>query len=244
MRLKSGSLLLSLIAALALATGGGLALYPHVAGARGNASTLAAQAASHTITVSGHGEVKATPDQATITLGVQTQASDAQSALANNATKMNAVIAAVEGQGVASSHIQTSNLSLYRDSQRDAYVVDHQVTVQVDDVSKVGAVLDAAVGAGANNSWGVSFGLQNESTSRSQALAAAVADARSRADSIARALGVTISGVSSAGEATYNVQVQPVPALGVAAPSAPAATQVQPGQLTVTADVNVVYTFS
>jgi uncharacterized protein YggE len=196
----------------------------------------------HTISVSGHGEVQVAPDMATLTVGVQSSSDTAQGALADAANKMTAVIAAIEAQGVPASHIQTTDLEIWYDSQRGAYVASHSVTASLDDVNHVGNVLDAAVGAGANNSWGVSFGLKNQSAARSQALQSAIADARTRANSIASALGVTISGVGSASEASVSVP-QPVPVFAAAAAAPSAATPVQPGQLTVTADVNVTYTF-
>jgi uncharacterized protein YggE len=198
---------------------------------------------NHTISVGGHGEVSVPPDQATISLGVQTQGNDAQAALSSNASKMSAVIAAVEAQGVPSSHIQTSELSMWYDSEHNTYVVTHSVTARLDNVDRTGQVLDAAVAAGANNSWGVSFGLKDPSAARGDALKAAVADSRIRANSMASALGVTVSGVGSASEAAYQV-TPPEPV--VAAPvrsGAAGSTPVQPGQLTVSADVNIVYTF-
>jgi uncharacterized protein len=197
---------------------------------------------THTISVSGHGEATATPDMATITVGVQTKSTDAQAALASNSTKLNAVVAAIQSQGVAADHIKTSDLSLYLDSQTNDYQASHQLTVSLDSVGKVGSVLDAAVGAGANNTWGVSFGLQDASAQRSQALTSAIADARKKANAIAAALNVTVTSVGSASEASYN---SPPIQSGAAAraPNALSATQVQPGQLTVSADVSVVYNF-
>jgi uncharacterized protein len=237
-RVPTAVLGLALIVALSLAMG------PRAL-ARGNTGATTAQASptAHTITVSGHGDATATPDMATITVGVQTKGTDAQAALASNSTKLNAVVAAIQGQGVAADHIKTSNLSLYLDSQTNDYQANHQVTVSLDSVSKVGPVLDAAVGAGANNSWGVDFSLKDASAQRSQALTAAIADARKKANAMATALGVTVTGVGTASEASYNT---PPIQYGAAAsaPNAPAAaTQVQPGQLTVSADVSVVYTF-
>jgi uncharacterized protein YggE len=183
------------------------------------------------------------PDMANITLGVDTRGSDAQEALSKNATKMNAVIAAIEGLGVPADHIQTSNLSIYFDSQQDSYVANHQLNVRIDQVTKVGPVLDAAVAAGANNSWGVSFGLKDTSQGQTQALQNAVANARKRADAIASSLQVNITGVGSASEASYyNTPVKFAGAAG--APLASSSTPVQPGQLDVTADISVVYTFT
>lgn len=212
--------------------------------ARGNADATVKQTAAtgHTIDVGGHAEVTATPDMATLTIGVQTKASDAQSALSSNASKMSSVVSAIEGQSVAADHIMTSDLSLYLDSQSNIYVASHDLTVRLDNVNKVGPVLDAAVAAGANNSWGVDFGLKDSSTPHAQALQAAIADARKRADSMAGALGVSITGVATASESSATVP--PPIRYGSAAPAAPAAsTQVQPGQLTISADVSVSYTF-
>ncbi len=221
-----------------------LFLLVRVAAARDNVGSPVRQSlAGHTISVSGHGEVQVTPDMATITLGVETHASDAQTALSDNATRMNAVIAAIEAQGILPSRIQTTDLSLWYDSQKNSYVVDHSLTVRLDGTDKVGAVLDSAVHAGATMSWGVSFDLHDRTPAQQSALTAAINNAHAHAQAIAGALGVSINGVGSASEATYNVQPpQPVFA---AAPQASASNQtpVQAGQLTITADVNVTYTF-
>lgn len=242
MHLRRSTLLILLLAAL-VAAGAGTLLVANQVGATGNVGAPVKQApTNHTISVTGHGTYDAAPDQATLTLGVQTHDTNAQTALSNNAAKMNAVIAAVKAQGVDASRIQTSELSIWYDSQNDTYVVSHQITVRIANIAKVGAILDSAVAAGANNSWGVSFGLKDDSAARSQALQAATADALKRATAIAAGLGVHISGVSSASEASYNVTPLPYGAAAGAPASAPS-TQVQPGQLTITADVSVVYTF-
>ena len=215
------------------------------AAARGNVGAPVRQGSGtgHTVTVQGHGEASVAPDMATITLGVQNHEGKADAAVAANAAKMNEVIAAVKAQGVPDSRIQTSDLSIYYDSQHDYYVVSHQIAARLDNPDRVGAVLDAAVGAGANNSWGVSFGLKDPSAAKVQALKGAVTDARKHADSMASALGVSITGVGSAEETSYNYQpIQAGQASAARAPAAPS-TQVQPGQLTVTADIKVIYTF-
>lgn len=201
-----------------------------------------ASAPSHSISVNGHGDVMVAPDMAIVTLGVETRAEDAAAASANNASRMSAVIAAVESQGVGADHIQTANLNLYYDDQRNQYVADHEITVRIDNVNKAGAIIDAAVGAGANNSWGISFGLKNPSAARAQALQVAVSDGRTHADAIAGALGVTISGISSASEPSYSGPVYETGAVKAGAAGV-ATTPVQPGQLDVTADVSLVYTF-
>jgi uncharacterized protein YggE len=211
--------------------------------ARGSAPAAALQTGNaNVIRVSAMGQVSVAPDQATITVGVQTHASTAQEALSKNADAMTAVIAAIKGQGVQASHLQTSGLSIWYDDQKGQYTASHQITVTLDDITKVGPVLDASVAAGANNSWGVSFGLKDPSAAQAGALKAAVSTARVHADAIASALNVTITGVRSASEPTYTTQpVNYAPVAAGASPSAP--TPVQPGQLTVTASIALVYTF-
>jgi uncharacterized protein YggE len=246
--LQRTPLVLALTASIAAAVA--LFMVAQSVAARGNTGALTRQSApsatAHTVSVAGHGEITVPPTEATITLGVQTKGADAQTALSKNATDMSAVIGAVEAKGVPASHIQTSDLSIWYDSQNDDYAVSHQITVNLDNVNVVGSVLDVAVTAGANNSWGVSFGLKDPSAAKAQALQKAVADARSHADAMASALGVTISGVGSASETSYNytpIQYGPAAASSKAA-SQQLPTPVQAGQLTITGDVTVVYTFS
>jgi uncharacterized protein YggE len=236
-RVLAGGLGLALMAALSLSMG-------QRALARSNvgASTQQTSPTNHTISVSGHGDATATPDMATITVGVQTKGIDAQAALASNSSKLNAVVAAIQAQGVVADHIKTSNLSLYLDSPTNDYQASHDVTVTLDSVNKVGTVLDAAVGAGANNAWGVQFGLKDASAQQSQALTTAIADARKKANAMASALGVSVTGVGSASEASYSSPIQYAGAARASSAPSPA-TQVQPGLLTISADVSVVYTF-
>jgi len=215
------------------------------ASARSNvgAPVHAAASTGHTITVSGHGEVSVAPDRATVTLGVETHGQTAQDAFSANAQEMAAVIAAVQAQGIPANKIQTSNVSLYYDSEKTLYVATHDATVIIDTISKTGPVLDAAVAAGADHSWGVQFGLKDQSGPAALALQEAVTDARPRANAIATGLGVSVSGVGSASDvsASSPIVYSPVQRAGVAAPSAP--TPIQAGDLTVTENVNVVYTF-
>jgi uncharacterized protein YggE len=210
---------------------------------RGSAASGSAQAAqatkSKTLTAQGQGVVRVQPDQATMTLGVESRAADARTAMTTNTTKLNGVIAALKGQGLASNTIQTSNLSLYYDAERKEHVALHNLTVRLDDLEKVGATLDAAVAAGANTSWGVGFGLKDASSARSQALKAAVADAHTRADNMAAALGMRITGVVAAEEPTSGIGPQDVlPAVGAGGGAAP----IQMGELPIAASVRVTFT--
>jgi uncharacterized protein YggE len=158
---------------------------------------------------------------------------------------MQAVIAAIKGIGIPDKNIQTNGVSLYpiydQGQTISGYNASNNVVVTVDDVNQVGAVLDAAVRAGANQATNVQFGFKDESALRNQALAAAAADARGKADALAGALGLQITGIESVAEGGVSTPIlqQPRP-LAVAA-AAPAAAPIEPGELEVVAQVTVVF---
>ena len=196
------------------------------------------------IAVTGVGQVSARPDKAVVSAGVQTRALTAQEAQASASQTMQAVIDAIKALGIAERDIQTSGVSLYpvieESNVVSGYTASNTVTVTVQDVSQAGAVLDAVVKAGANVAGGVTFGFQEEEGLRNQALAAAAVDARSKAEALAGALGLKISGVESVSEGAVDV---PRPFYGpqpLAAESAPA-VPIEPGEQTVTAQVTVVF---
>ena len=145
-----------------------------------------------TVTVNGTATIKAKPDEAVISLGVQTQANTAQSALADNATKMTALIAALTNKGIAKDDIATSYVSIYPTYGNNGmditgYQAVNQVDVTVRDISKVGEIIDDSVKAGANLSNGITFQLSDQNQGVDQALADAVANARSKAETLAGA---------------------------------------------------------
>ena len=148
--------------------------------------------ADRTVTVSGTATINATPDEAVVSLGVQTQANTAQGALSENALKMTALIASLLDKSVAKDDIATTYVSIYPtygNSGMDitGYQAVNQVDVTLRDISKVGEVIDHAVKAGANLSNGITFQLSDENQGVNQALDAAVANARSKAESLAGA---------------------------------------------------------
>ena len=154
--------------------------------------TPAPSTADRTVTVNGTATIKAKPDEAVISLGVQTQANTAQSALAENATKMTALLAALTDKGIAKDDIATSYVSIYptygnNGMEITGYQAVNQVDVTVRDISKVGEVIDDSVKAGANLSNGITFQLSDQNQGVDQALADAVANARSKAETLAGA---------------------------------------------------------
>jgi uncharacterized protein len=187
------------VAALAL-TGIGLALWSGVGrpeAAHGQASGSAGGALG--ITVNGVGTVTAKPDQAEFTFGVETQGQTADEALAKNSVAVQKVIDAVKGAGVAASDIQTQQVSVYpRYSDNGQAIVGftatNSVTAKIRDVSKAGAVTEAAVKAGANQVYGPSLRVSDNQAQYRAAVDAAMDDARARAQALAARAGVTLGG--------------------------------------------------
>jgi hypothetical protein len=145
-----------------------------------------------TVTVSGTATIRSAPDQALVSLGVQTQANTAQGALQDNADRMTKVLAALVALGITEDDLATSNVSLwpvYGNSGTDitGYQASNQVDVTVHDVSKAGEVIDAGVDAGANLTNGISFTMSQDNPALDRALADAVRDARGKAEIMANA---------------------------------------------------------
>lgn len=199
------------------------------------------------ITMSGHGEARAIPDTATLSVGVSAQAPTAAAALSANTARMQAVMAALKKQGIPDKDIQTSNFSIspqYANGNGQAprvtgYQANNQVEVRLEDVSKLGVTLDALVTAGANQMNGVNFSIRNDSALLAQARAAAVAEARMKAETFAKAAGVSLGSIISIGE-TGNEGPRPMYA---AAPMMvrDKAVPVALGEQSVNADIAIVW---
>jgi uncharacterized protein YggE len=204
-----------------------------------------------TLTLSAHGETKITPDQATITLGVQTTAPTAADAVRQNAARMSAITAALRAQSLPDRDIQTSNLSLnaqytYAQDQPprlNGYQASNDVTVIVEDIAKLGPIVDAVSAAGANQINGISFGLRDSTAAEDQARLAAVKALKAKADLYAQATGYHTERLVNLSEGAPQ-EIGPVrPMFRMAAEAVAAAppTPVSAGELTVGVDVTGVY---
>jgi uncharacterized protein len=153
------------------------------------------------ITVTGVGTITSVPDEASFTIGVQTQGSTAREALASNSEQMQRVIAAVKAAGVAKRDSKTEDVSVsanYVDEGRiDGYSARNSVLVTVRNLSKAGAILDAASNAGANEVYGPMLNRSDEEELQAKALRSAVENARQKAEALADAAGVRLGRVSA-----------------------------------------------
>lgn len=169
-----------------------------------------------TVTATGSGTVNVAPDELSITLGVHTQAATAAAALRDNNTRARALVATLKKAGLTNSDIQTTGLSIYPTYSRpkgqpatiNGYQVNNTVTAQLHKLSSAGTLIDQAVAqvGTAVRLDGISFSLQNpnaaEATAHTQAVQAAISQAKSMAAAAGTALGPLCS-VSDVGN-SYN----------------------------------------
>jgi uncharacterized protein YggE len=156
------------------------------------------------ITVSGTATVSTRPDEAVVDLGVRSEAAASADAMQANATKMTAVLKALADAGVGKQEISTTHVSLDRQTidkgtkhERTVFVARNDVEVTITDLDQAGAVIDAAVQAGAEEVHDIRFQVSDPTEVRRQALQQAVRGARAKADAMADAADASVSGVIS-----------------------------------------------
>jgi uncharacterized protein YggE len=218
--------------------------------ASAGALQVAGETSIRTLSVNGSSQVMLTPDIVYIYVGVHSEDKDANQAVSANSERTQEVIAALVAAGIAEKDIQTTNFSVY--PRQDfgpsgetldtiTFVVDNSVYVTVRDIDKIGDVLNEAMSAGANSISGITFDVADKSAAISGARAQAIADARSQAEELAEAAGVTLGEIHTINSYS-NYPPQPFYGLGGgSAMEAAASVPISPGQLTLTIEVNVVY---
>jgi uncharacterized protein YggE len=211
-----------------------------LAGAAGAGGTTAATT-QHSIVVTGNGSVATVPDRAQLSFGVSSDAKTASAALRANAVEMTRVIAAIKGQGIAAADIRTELVSLSpRYTQNgDAilgYTVTNSVGVTLRKLDKAGAVIDAAVDAGANQVSGPNLVRSDQSALYRAALRVAIANAKAKAQTIARASGLVLRRITDVSESGGPTPVADTAKVGAAPP-----TPIEPGTQLVEATVTVTF---
>jgi uncharacterized protein YggE len=167
--------------------------------AAGQGLTEGRREAVPSLTVAGRGQARVAPDEATVRLGVLAQEANAGEAQQQVNRRVAAILEAVRKLGVRPEQIQTSELSLSpvfapgRPPQPGAageaaqgprivgYQASNVVSITLEKLDQIGAVIDAGLGGGANRLEGVGFGLRHDDAARQAALRDAVAQARSKA---------------------------------------------------------------
>ncbi|MFN8373699.1 MAG: SIMPL domain-containing protein [Anaerolineae bacterium] len=158
-------------------------------------------AGENIITVTGVGTAYGEPDVAYISVGADFTSENAGEAFAQASDTLNAVRDALLALGIAEQDLQTTNVSIYpQDNYNPAdgsisgriYRVSSAIDITIRDVTMIEDVINAAIGAGANNLYNLSFGIADPATLEQDARTQAVANARARAEQLAGLLGVTV----------------------------------------------------
>lgn len=197
------------------------------------------------ITVTASGKVEAVPDRASLELGVETQASNAKDALAQNGQRLEHVLSALRKAGVGQDDLRTSQVSLWpeRSSEGTAitgYRATNTVSVELD-VEKAGGAIDGAVGAGANVVSGPMLAVDERDALYRDALKNAVEAGRAKAEAIADAAGVKVGRVTAVVESGGYLP-PPMPyAAEAARDSIASSTPIEPGRQEIEAMVTVTF---
>ena len=205
-----------------------------------------------TLTVSGTAVVTAAPDQATIRLAVVSEGADATQVARDNAKHTTAVIRALTNAGAKPDDIKTTGFSVEPmydyNRQRDGkpplivgYRVSNEVQVTTLTLDKTGELIGAGIEAGANRINGLQFTLRDNTAQRAEAIALATAAARSDARALAKAAGIELGRVDRIDLVPSYVQPVMREFAGRAAMAMDAAPPINPGDIEVRAQVNIVY---
>ena len=200
--------------------------------------------ATTTLNLSATGESHAAPDLANLNLGVDTLRATAGAAMRDNAAQMTKVIAALKAAGLPDKDLRTSNLSLSPQyvyepnvpARLSGYQASNQIQLVVRDLTRVGAVADAVVSAGATTIGQISFGLGNPLAAENSARVAAVKALQDKAALYAQATGYHIVRLVNLSEgAPYSPGPQPMAMMASARVASP--TPVEAGESTVRIDI-------
>ncbi|UCF62342.1 MAG: SIMPL domain-containing protein [Anaerolineaceae bacterium] len=175
---------------------------------QGNSTSEASSSTAATITVTGFGKARANPDRASVNVGVIVVEEDINRAVEESNEIIARITDAVMGLGVEEADVQTTNFSIWADEQWNRetglrmeerlYRVESTIQINVNDIENIGEILEVSIASGANNIYGLNFGIQDPSSLSAEARVRAIEDARQRAQHIAQELGVTLGEVQRA----------------------------------------------
>jgi uncharacterized protein YggE len=215
-------------------------------------SPASAISSPDTITVLGEATVKSAPDQAAVTLAVESDGNDPAAAMNKNATAVAHVLERLKSEGVKDSEIETTNVSLYAvrtytdtgEEKLTGYRATNSVVVTVSDAGKVGKLLSAAIEAGANSVSGPVWRLSDDASAVAEALKKAAQDARQKAQALADSLGVDLGDVIMMSENSVQLPVYPMYSDSLSSKDSAGSVAVTPisaGTVDVTATVTVTF---
>lgn len=202
--------------------------------------------AQNTITVTGTGKATASPDIATVDIGVEVPSTDIATAYSQVNSTIESIVEALVTLGVAREDIRTSGINIYSEpimgpegQSGYQYRVGNRVNVTVRDLALIENVMDTAVNSGANVIFGLQFGISDTAALENEARTKALDDARARAGHIAENIGVGLGDVVTVVEMSSG-GFPPVYDGGFGG----GAAVVEPGQLSVSLSIQVTFAMS
>jgi hypothetical protein len=196
------------------------------------------------IVTRGQAIVTARPDRAFVTIAAESRSRNSADAQKQNAEAMTSVLQKIEQAGVPKDAVRTVGYELQpefdyangRQTFRN-YVARNTVEVRLDDIDRVGVVIDAAAAGGATTITGIRFDVRNRAALERDALRQAVADARARADAAAAGAGATIDRVVRVEEEPHYEPPRPVMRMSAQAVERDVSTPVEPSTIEIQARV-------
>lgn len=259
---KNSVLLVATLVMLVLLALFGIRLRGELSGASVAVAATAAPPAQatmpRTIIVVGEGQVTAKPDIATATVGVEVTAATVKEATSEAASRMEKIMAALKQLGVAEKDIRTSNYSITYETrypiempavekgtqtpeQAGFYRVSNMISLKIRDLTKVGQIVDEVVNAGANSIWGISFGLDDTSQIEAEARAKAVANAKARAEELAKLSNVKLGPIIEVSEVIGSSPFAVQYAMETVRIAGGGAGPISPGELEVSKQVQITF---
>ena len=204
------------------------------------------------IAVTGRGEVKVSPDHATLQVSVQTRGATAAAASAENASRQQSVMTALRGLGFSNDQLSTINYNVYPEQRFDpgkepvivGYNVTNTILVDVRKLNQVGPAIDAALSHGANMITSLQFYASNTEAARRLAIAAAIEKARADADVAARAAGGSLGSLLEISVGAYNPPPPRPIMMARTADAVQLSTPINPGEETLAVEVTTRWRFN
>lgn len=236
---------------LALAVLMGFMAITLMGGATATAETTEKMTVEPLFAAAGTGRVSVEPDIAYVTIGVRTEAKEAKEAMDENSRQMNAVLDALKKAGLTEDDLRTSNVSIdaVYDYSKDTrvfkgYMAQNSLYVTIRDLDNVADVLDAAIAAGANDVNNIYFDKEDKTAAYDEALAKALQLATDKINVLHEASGIAgeLTPVAFTEAGVQTITYKQMKSMAFAVPEAATyGVQIVPGQVEVTASVNVEY---
>jgi uncharacterized protein YggE len=199
------------------------------------------------IVTAGQATVRRAPDVAFVILGVETRAKSPRDAQRQNAEAMSAAQRRLADAGIPRDALRTLGLDLQQEFDFTQgrrvpreYVARNTIEARIDEIARVGEIVDAAVSGGATSTSGVRFDLRDRAAAEREAVRLAVADARARAEAAAAGAGRAVGRIIRIEEAPEGPIIMPRQRMDMAAVApAAATTPVEPGYIEVRAHVTM-----